>query len=134
MTAVIDSSALVEYILLRPLWPRVAILLSSQMRALHVPQLVFPETAAALKGIERGHEASGELCGQAIINLLQLSARRWPLEPLTWRAWQLHDNFSVYDAYYVALAEKLDARLITKDARLARAVEAAGLCPVDLVQ
>lgn len=37
------------------------------------------------------------------------------------RAWELGPNLSTYDAAYVALAEHLDATLVTTDARLARA-------------
>jgi predicted nucleic acid-binding protein len=37
---------------------------------------------------------------------------------------QLRHNFSAYDATYVALAEQLDAELLTADQRLARAVRA----------
>jgi len=44
----------------------------------------------------------------------------------------MHDNVSAYDAFYVALAQTLGARLITTDARLARAVKANNFCPVDL--
>lgn len=39
----------------------------------------------------------------------------WP------RAWELRTNLSAYDALYVALAEQLNAPLLTADARLARA-------------
>ena len=35
-------------------------------------------------------------------------------------AWGLRDNFSFYDALYVALALMLDEPLLTFDARLAR--------------
>ena len=44
------------------------------------------------------------------------------------RCWELRDVCTTYDALYVALAEALDARLLTRDARLARAV--AGLVDV----
>ena len=37
------------------------------------------------------------------------------------RVWELRENLSVYDAVYVALAEALDAVLLTCDRRLARA-------------
>ena len=37
------------------------------------------------------------------------------------RVWELHPNVTAYDAVYVALAEELDAPLMTLDRRLARA-------------
>ena len=50
----------------------------------------------------------------------------WP------RAWGLRTNFSAYDALDGALAEQLDAPLVTADARLARA---PGLrCVVELAE
>ena len=46
---------------------------------------------------------------------------RYPHEPLLARAWDLRDTLTVYDGVYVALAELLDAPLVTSDARLAAA-------------
>ena len=51
--------------------------------------------------------------------------RDWPGERfghrvLLERAWQLRDNVRGWDAMYVALAEALQATLLTTDARLAR--------------
>ncbi len=40
---------------------------------------------------------------------------------LAGRIWELRNNITIYDAWYVALAEALDARLATLDVRLARA-------------
>jgi predicted nucleic acid-binding protein len=37
------------------------------------------------------------------------------------RAWELRKNLSVYDAAYVALAERTGMTLVTLDKRLARA-------------
>jgi len=37
------------------------------------------------------------------------------------RCWELRDNLTIYDAAYVALAEALQAPLLTGDRRLARA-------------
>jgi predicted nucleic acid-binding protein len=37
------------------------------------------------------------------------------------RAWQLRENVTAYDAMYVALAEALDATMITCDSPLAKA-------------
>ena len=40
---------------------------------------------------------------------------------LATRAWEFRDSVTYYDATYVALAELLDAPLVTLDRRLARA-------------
>ena len=47
---------------------------------------------------------------------------RCPFVPFASRVWQLRSNLTVYDAWYVALAEALDWPLITLDRRLSRAV------------
>lgn len=41
------------------------------------------------------------------------------------RAWELRHNVSFYDSLYVALAELLEAPLLTLDRRLARAARDA---------
>lgn len=56
----------------------------------------------------------------ALIRLRTLDVRRWEHEPLVGRAWQLREILTPYDAMYVALAEVLDAPLLTTDGRLAR--------------
>lgn len=44
-----------------------------------------------------------------------------PALPLMRHAFELRDNVTVYDAVYVALAERLDCLLVTADQRLAAA-------------
>lgn len=46
---------------------------------------------------------------------------RYPHTALLRRIWELRDNITAYDAAYVALAETLDAPLITLDAKLSQA-------------
>ena len=46
---------------------------------------------------------------------------RFAHDALFRRIWELRDNFTAYDAAYVALAEGLKIPLITLDARLAKA-------------
>ena len=58
---------------------------------------------------------------QAVDDLRTWPGERWPVQQLQPRAWELRNNVRSYDAIYVALAEALDAPLITLDARLARA-------------
>jgi predicted nucleic acid-binding protein len=57
--------------------------------------------------------------------------RRMPIAPLLDRMWQLRNNITPYDGAYVALAERLDATLLTCDAKLAAASGAK--CEFDLI-
>ncbi len=55
-------------------------------------------------------------------DLLQMRVELYAFEPLARRIWDLRANVGTYDAWYVALAEALDAPLATLDRRLAMAV------------
>jgi len=44
---------------------------------------------------------------------------RYPHDVRLPRGWDLRNNLTAYDAMYVALAEELDAPLLTRDRRLA---------------
>ncbi len=54
-------------------------------------------------------------------DLADLDLHRHPHLDLLTRAWTLRDNVTAYDAMYVALAEALDAPVVTCDAPLAKA-------------
>lgn len=58
------------------------------------------------EGLVSAHRAD-----QTIEDLLDLRITRYPHFVLLPRIWQLRQNLSAYDAAYVALAEKLGARL-----------------------
>jgi predicted nucleic acid-binding protein len=53
--------------------------------------------------------------------LTRLVVEYFPFAPFAARIWQLRHNVTPYDAWYVALAEALDAPLATLDRRLVRA-------------
>ncbi len=57
---------------------------------------------------------------RALKALSDMRVTRYPHAPLVKRIWELRENLTAYDAAYVALAEALDAPLITTDERLAR--------------
>jgi predicted nucleic acid-binding protein len=68
----------------------------------------------------------------ALDDLAGLSLARMPHRPLMDRVWGLRHNLTAYDAAYVALAESLDATLLTADGRLARAPSLQ--CEIELIQ
>lgn len=56
----------------------------------------------------------------AVTDLQALAVQRVPHQQLLLRCWELRHNLTPYDAAYVALAEVLDAVLVTGDRRLSR--------------
>ena len=57
----------------------------------------------------------------ALADLADLDLERVSHRPLLVRIWELHRNITPYDAAYVALAETIEATLVTADRRLAQA-------------
>jgi len=66
-------------------------------------------------------DLSAESAGLAQLELLDLPIELFPYEPFARRIWELRDNLTIYDAWYVALAEQLSAPLVTLDRKLASA-------------
>ena len=58
---------------------------------------------------------------EALKDFTNIRMTRYPHASFLERVWDLRHNLTAYDAAYVALAEALDAPLITRDARLAQA-------------
>jgi predicted nucleic acid-binding protein len=85
------------------------------------PHLVDAEVLGVVRRAHRRGELDGTAARQALDDLESWPAMRVDHRPLLERAWQLRDSLSAPDALYVALAEALDATLLTLDQRLARA-------------
>lgn len=118
---VLDASAVVELLLDTAAGRRVAALIADAETGLHVPHLLDVEAASALRRFAREGVVEDDEAAAAIQDLLALDLQRHSHEGLLERAWVLRANLTAYDAVYVALAEALDATLLTCDARLARA-------------
>ncbi len=90
-------------------------------RSLHAPHLLDVEIAQAVRRFALGGEIESDIGQRALVDLADFPIRRYPHDALLPRIWSLRDNLSAYDAAYVALAEALDAPLLTFDQRLAGA-------------
>jgi len=88
---------------------------------LAAPELIDLEVASVLRRQLAARRLNVRRASLALDDLLELPIQRAPHRPLLRRAWELRGDMSVYDAAYVALAEVLEAPLVTADARLARA-------------
>ena len=78
------------------------------------------EVAQALRRYVREGQLDSSSAAAALEDLRSLDLERHSHEPLLDRVWALRDNLTAYDAVYVALAEALEAILLTCDGRLAR--------------
>ena len=118
---VVDASALLEFLLQTPLGTRVEARLLRNGDDFHSPHLVDVEVTQALRRLVRSGEVSPDRAAEAIADLLDLDLHRHAHLDLLARAWKLRENVTAYDAMYVALAEALDAPIVTCDAPLATA-------------
>jgi predicted nucleic acid-binding protein len=85
------------------------------------PHLVDAEVLAVVQARHRTGDLDDTAARQAVEDLRTWPGDRWSHRLLLERAWELRGNVRAYDALYVALAEALDATLVTLDRRLARA-------------
>ena len=118
---VLDASALVELILGTPTGQLVAGRIADPAEDLHVPHLADIEVVQALRRYVREGEIDTDAAEVALDDLRALDLQRHAHEPLLERVWDLRKNLTAYDAVYVALAEVLDAILLTCDRRLSQA-------------
>lgn len=88
---------------------------------LAAPHLMPVEAANILRRAILAEDISEDAAAMAYADLIALPVELFPFEPFAERVWQLRGNVTSYDAWYVALAESLNASLITLDARLSRA-------------
>jgi predicted nucleic acid-binding protein len=82
------------------------------------PHLMPVEVANVLRRAALAGEVSDSEASVALRDALTLDVELIPFEPIADRAWDLRANLTVYDAWYVALAESIDAPLLTLDRRL----------------
>ncbi len=120
MTLVVDSSAVVAALTSERSdgeWSREAM----RGETLMAPSHLHVEVSNVLRrSVLAGHLAR-DLAALVHDELVQMRIGTVAFETLAGRVWALHPSVTAYDAAYVALAEELDAPLVTLDRRLARA-------------
>lgn len=88
---------------------------------LAAPALIDAEVSSAIRGLVRSPTLEVDRAQEMLTDFSTLPLTRYPMQPFQRRVLALRDNFTAYDAFYVALAEALDSPLLTSDAKFARA-------------
>jgi predicted nucleic acid-binding protein len=116
---VVDASVVIDVLLGTAAGRRLADRVFDRDADLHAPHLLDLEVLQVL----RRYAAAGELkpgrAREAVDDLADLPITRHQHVVLASRIWELRHNLTAYDAAYVALAEALEATLLTRDAGIA---------------
>jgi predicted nucleic acid-binding protein len=118
---VVDASAIVEVLLNTPQAPRIRNRLFAAGDVLAAPHLLDLEVTQALRRYRLAAELTAERAEAALQDLAALRLHRYPHNLFLPRIWELRHNMTAYDAVYVALAEALNAVLVTCDGAFASA-------------
>jgi predicted nucleic acid-binding protein len=97
---------------------------------LQVPAIFGAEAASALRRLVLRGALDPLRASAAIDQIRSVRSIQYPFEPFCSRVWQLRANLTIYDAWYIALAEQLDTELVTADERLLTAT--GRRCPIRL--
>jgi len=118
---VVDASVVVEVLLLTPSGVEIGERLFSSDESLHAPELLDVEVAQVVRRYELLGDLGSHRGAEVLADLSDLAVERYRHRALLPRIWELRANLTAYDAAYVALAEVLEATLLTRDSRLVRA-------------
>jgi predicted nucleic acid-binding protein len=128
---VVDASCLYEVLVGgERAEPIRALLASDEDQA--APHLVDAEVLSLIRRDRLRGTLDATAAEQAVEDLADWPGLRYAHAPLLARAWEPRHALRAWDALYVALAEALGARLLTLDARLARARGPA--CAIEVVR
>jgi len=96
---------------------------SEQLVGKHLaaPALLPVEVANILRRAVAAQSIPDAVASQAHADLMDLPIVLFPYAPFGLRVWELRSNVVCNDAWYIAIAEALEAPLVTLDVKLARA-------------
>lgn len=115
---VADASAILEVLLNTATAAAVRNHLFAPGQTIHVPHLADVEVLQVLRRYARTTAISAARARQALQDYTDMPLARYPHDVLLTRMWELRHNATAYDAAYIALAEALEAPLVTCDRAL----------------
>lgn len=118
---VLDASAAIEWLLRSAVGLKIDRRIFSPSESLHAPHLLDVEVAQVLRRYVRDKTIAAQRGQEALEDLGDIPLSRYPHDFLISRIWELRGTLTAYDAAYVALAEVLDAPLLTCDGKIATA-------------
>jgi predicted nucleic acid-binding protein len=118
LTVVVDASVVVSLWLDPVASPSIADRLGGE--SLYAPEHLLVEATNVLRRRRNAGLLDLASAETAFAALMEMPVQLWPFSSIAQRAWRLGANASSYDAAYLALAERLSAPLLTRDARLSR--------------
>lgn len=120
MTLVVDASLVVSALVdagNTGMWAE-SLLASGPLSA---PHLMPIEVTNILRRAAAKGEITQDVASMAHADLLDLRVELFPYAPFAARVWELRDNVTSYDSWYIALAESLEVSVATLDHRMAQA-------------
>jgi len=118
---VLDASAAIDWLLHTPAGIKVDQRIYSRSESVHVPHVLDLEVAQVLRRFVRDGSLSSGRADAALQDLMDVRFTRYPHWQLLPRIWQLRHSLTAYDGAYLALAELLNAPLITRDRKVSSA-------------
>jgi predicted nucleic acid-binding protein len=117
---VADASAIVDLLAGAPNADAIAAALAP-FPEIDVPEHFHVEAISGLRGMLLRGDLAADRADRALQLLAELRVIRHPVEPLTRNVWSMRDTLTPYDAAYLAVAQNVDAQLLTTDRGLAAA-------------
>lgn len=118
---VIDASAVLELVLQTDKATQVSDLALAPQERLHAPHLIDIEVTQTLRRLTQSKGLTVRRAEEALADFSSLAIERHDHRDLVPRVWQLRDALTAYDGAYLALAEALNAPLLTCDSKPSRA-------------
>lgn len=118
---VVDASVVLEVLLATPGAAPLRNRLFAKKQSLHAPHLLDLEVTQVLRRYFLADRITADRGAAALECLSGFPITRYPHDLFLPRVWELRHNLTASDAAYLALAEALNAPLLTRDRTLAAA-------------